>query len=318
MNSDFPDEITIRLKKIQSLRYGENPHQSAALYGAADDVSGIAAAKQLQGKELSYNNIQDADAALDCVAEFAEPACVIVKHMNPCGVAESDSIHDAYLKAYACDTVSAFGGIVAINRELDGAAAEEMAKIFLEVVIAPSFSAEALAVFAAKPNVRLLTVAIPNAAREEMLVRSISGGYLAQSRDAKVAERFKSVTQRTPTDTEMTDLEFAYKVVKHVKSNAIVFVKDRATLGIGAGQMSRVYSAKIASIKAADMNLSLQGSVMTSDAFFPFPDTVEAAHEAGATAIAQPGGSLKDQDSIDKADSFDMAMVFTGVRHFRH
>lgn len=315
---DFPDEIVIRLKKIQSLRYGENPHQSAALY-AADGVSGgIAGAKQLQGKELSFNNIQDADAALDCVAEFEGPACVIVKHMNPCGVAEAASISEAYQKAYVCDTVSAFGGIIAINRELDKASAEEMAKIFLEVVIAPSFSPDALAVFAAKPNVRLLTCEIPSATREAQLVRSISGGYLMQSRDDKVAEAFKPVTKRAPSVEEMADLEFAYKVVKHVKSNAIVFVKDGATLGIGAGQMSRVYSAKIASIKAADMNLSLKGSVMASDAFFPFPDTVEAAHEAGAIAIAQPGGSLKDQDSIDKADSFGMAMVFTGVRHFRH
>ncbi len=321
-SQEFADEIVIRLKKIQTLRYGENPHQAAALYELANPdkgaATGITGAKQLQGKELSYNNIQDADAALDCVAEFERPACVIVKHMNPCGVAETDSLHDAYLKAYACDTVSAFGGIVAVNRELDGASAEEMAMIFLEVVIAPSFSSEACAVFAAKPNVRLLTCEIPSATREEMLVRSISGGYLAQSRDAKVAESFKPVTKRAPTVDEMKDIEFAYKVVKHVKSNAIVYVKDGATLGIGAGQMSRVYSAKIAALKAADMGLSLAGSVIASDAFFPFPDTVEAAREAGATTIVQPGGSLKDQDSIDKADSFGMAMVFTGIRHFRH
>ena len=315
---DFPDEIVIHLKKIQSLRYGENPHQSAALYGAADGVSGIAAAKQLQGKELSYNNIQDADAALDCVAEFDGPACVIVKHMNPCGVAEADSIYNAYMKAYVCDTVSAFGGIIAVNRALEKETAEEIAKIFVEVVIAPEYSPEALAVFAAKPNVRVLVSEIPSPTRDRMLVRSISGGYLVQSRDDKVAESFKSVTKRAPTEGEMRDLEFAYKVVKHVKSNAIVYVRDGATLGIGAGQMSRVYSAKIAALKAADMGLSLEGSVMASDAFFPFPDTVEAAHEAGATAIAQPGGSLKDQDSIDKADSFGMAMVFTGLRHFRH
>lgn len=320
---EFPDEIVIRLKKIQTLRYGENPHQSAALY-AADGVSGlsgqggIAAATQVQGKELSYNNIQDADAALDCVAEFSAPACVIVKHMNPCGVAESSSLHDAYTKAYACDTVSAFGGIVAFNRSVDKATAEEIAKIFVEVVIAPEFAPDALAVFATKPNVRILTVALPDAARDDMLIRSISGGYLAQSRDAKVADGFKAVTKREPSDAENQDLTFAYKVVKHVKSNAIVFVKGGATLGIGAGQMSRVYSAKIAALKAADMGLTLAGSVMASDAFFPFPDTVEAAHAAGATAIVQPGGSLKDQDSIDKADEFGMAMVFTGIRHFRH
>jgi phosphoribosylaminoimidazolecarboxamide formyltransferase/IMP cyclohydrolase len=314
---EFPDEIVIRLKKIAPLRYGENPHQSAALYGAADSV-GIAQAKQLQGKELSYKNIQDADAALDCVAEFERPACVIVKHMNPCGVAEAESIVEAYAKAYVCDTVSAFGGIVAFNRPLDKATAEEIAKIFVEVIIAPSVDADALAVFAGKPNVRILTCDIPSASREGLLVRSISGGYLAQSRDAKVADGFKSVTKRVPTDAELRDLEFAYKVVKHVKSNAIVYVKDGATLGIGAGQMSRVYSAKIAAIKAADMHLDLAASVMASDAFFPFPDTVEAAHEAGATAIVQPGGSLKDQDSIDKADAFGMAMAFTGIRHFRH
>ncbi len=315
---EFPDEIVIKLKKVQSLRYGENPHQSAALYSTAESVGGIAAAKQLQGKELSFNNIQDADAALDCVAEFQGPACVIVKHMNPCGVAETDSLHDAYLKAYACDTVSAFGGIIAVNRTLEKETAEEIAKIFVEVVIAPEYSPEALAVFAAKPNVRVLISEIPSPTREGMLVRSISGGYLVQSRDDKVAEAFKVVTKRAPRERELRDVEFAYKVVKHVKSNAIVYVKDGATLGIGAGQMSRVYSAKIAALKAADMNLSLEGSVMASDAFFPFPDTVEVAHEAGAGVIVQPGGSLKDQDSIDKADSFGMAMVFTSVRHFRH
>jgi phosphoribosylaminoimidazolecarboxamide formyltransferase/IMP cyclohydrolase len=319
--AEFPDELTIKLRKVQTLRYGENPHQSAALYQAADDVSGIAAAKQLQGKELSYNNIQDADAALDCVAEFKDTACVIVKHMNPCGVAVGETLKDVYLKAYACDTVSAFGGIIAVNRPLDKETAEEIAKIFVEVIIAPEVMPEALEVFANKPNVRILVTPIPDKARKEMLVRPISGGYLVQTRDDIVVDpenKPRAVTKREPTATEWRDLKLAFEVVKHVKSNAIVYVKDGATLGIGAGQMSRVYSAKIAALKAADMGLDLQGSVMASDAFFPFPDTVEAAHEAGATAIVQPSGSLKDQDSIDKANELGMAMVFTGVRHFRH
>ncbi|MCE9540972.1 bifunctional phosphoribosylaminoimidazolecarboxamide formyltransferase/IMP cyclohydrolase [Candidatus Kaiserbacteria bacterium] len=323
-DGQFPDEIVIRLKKVQSLRYGENPHQSAALYvpaqaqGAADPVSGIAGAEQLQGKELSYNNIQDADAALDCVSEFSEPACVIVKHMNPCGVAVAADTHGAYLKAYACDTVSAFGGIVALNRTLDKRTAEEIAKIFVEVIIAPDIDADALVVFSGKPNVRILKTVIPDASRRDMLVRSVSGGYLAQSRDAVVLNELKPVTKREPTEKELSDLRLAFVVVKHVKSNAIVYVKDGATLGIGAGQMSRIYSAKIAAMKAADAGLDLTGSVMASDAFFPFPDCVEAAHEAGATAIVQPGGSLKDQDSIDACDRFGLTMVFTGVRHFRH
>lgn len=320
MPQDFPEEIVIRLKKSKSLRYGENPHQSAALYVNAEEgaASGVAQAKQLQGKELSYNNIQDADAALDCVSEFSEPAVVIVKHMNPCGAAAGDSLLEAYLKAYACDTVSAFGGVIAVNRALDRATAEEISRIFVELIIAPEFEPDALAIFADKPNVRLLETVIPKADREERVVRTISGGYLVQTRDNKVAENFTQVTKRAPSESELRDLEFAYAIVKHVKSNAIVFVKDRATLGIGAGQMSRVHSAKIAAIKAADMRLDLKGSVMASDAFFPFPDTVKVAFEAGAVAIAQPGGSLKDQDSIEAADSYDLAMVFTGLRHFRH
>ena len=317
---EFPEELIIRLKRKEVLRYGENPHQKAALYENDSAVtSGIAQATQLQGKELSYNNINDADAALECVAEFDEPAVVIVKHMNPCGVATAADIHAAYLKAFACDTVSAFGGIIALNRALDRATAEGIAKIFVEVIIAPSVDADALEVMAAKPNVRVLTVAMPDKAAKAQVVRSVAGGFLVTERDDRVFEgELKTVSKREPTEQEVADMCFAFTVAKYVKSNAIVYARDGATLGVGAGQMSRIYSAKIAALKAQEAGLSLQGAVMASDAFMPFPDCVEAAREAGATAIIQPGGSLKDQDSVDAADAAGMAMVFTGIRHFRH
>ncbi|OGG60511.1 hypothetical protein A2765_06395 [Candidatus Kaiserbacteria bacterium RIFCSPHIGHO2_01_FULL_56_24] len=322
----FDEELNIEARRKMALRYGENPHQEAALYlDPSVDRPCVARALQLAGKELSYNNIADADAAFECVAEFDEPAVVIVKHMNPCGVASNATLRGAYDKALACDPVSAFGGIVALNRALDASLAEELTKIFLEVVIAPSIEAEALAVLAMKPNVRLLaTGGLPDASAREMTVRSVAGGFLVQTRDNVVfneelsAFGGKTVTKREPTAAELADMKFAFAVCKHVKSNAIVYVRDGATLGIGAGQMSRVISTKIAAMKAAEAKLPLKGSVMASDAFFPFPDCVEAAHEAGATAIVQPGGSKNDQASIDAADMHGMTMVFTGTRHFRH
>ena len=318
---DFPEELHIAFKKSADLRYGENPHQKAAMYlDPSSARPGVVRARQVQGKELSYNNIMDADAAFECVAEFSEPAVVIVKHMNPCGAAIAATIHEAYQRALACDPVSAFGGIVALNAALDRATASELVKIFLEVVIAPSADDDALKIMSAKPNVRvLLTESMPDKKAEELTTRSIAGGLLVQTRDSVVIlEKPKVVTKREPTTTEYSDLKFAFELVKHVKSNAIVYAKNGATVGIGAGQMSRIYSAKIASMKAAESNLSLKGAVMASDAFMPFPDCVEAAAEVGATAIIQPGGSLKDQDSIDAADRHNMAMIFTGVRHFRH
>src|SRR3989344_9399216 len=320
-DSDFPEELKPELKRAEVLRYGENPHQGGALYlDPADVRPGVATARKVQGKELSFNNLQDADAAFECVAEFDEPAAVIVKHMNPCGVALGESVHEAYLRAFACDKVSAFGGIVALNSKLTAGLATELVQIFLEVVIAPDAEEDALAILSAKPNVRvLLTGTMPNPAEERLTVRSIAGGFLVQDADNKVfSGEVTTVTKRAPTAAELSDLMFAFTVVKHVKSNAIVYVKNGATVGIGAGQMSRIVSAKIAAMKAEEANLSLKGSVMASDAFFPFPDVVQAAAEAGATAIIQPGGSLKDKDSIEAADKANIAMVTTGIRHFRH
>ena len=336
-DAEFPEELKLSFKRAEILRYGENPHQQAALYvDETDTRPSVARARKVQGKELSYNNLMDADAAFECVAEFEEPAAVIVKHMNPCGVSLGRTPHEAYRKAYTCDPVSSFGGIVALNRELDVETAQEMAKIFLEVVVAPTASEEVLKIFSAKPNVRvLLTGSIPDRKAVGLTYRTVAGGLLVQSRDNINDARDKKpwvVTKREPTKEEWNDLKFAFEVVKHVKSNAIVYAKNGATVGIGAGQMSRIYSAKIAAMKAEEVfmargalaifwqgrPLPLQGAVMASDAFMPFSDCVEAAHEAGATAIIQPGGSLKDQDSIDAADKYGMAMVFTGVRHFRH
>lgn len=329
-DADFPEELQLCLKRAEVLRYGENPHQSATLYLDPEHPRpGAASARIVQGKELSYNNLLDADAAFECVAEFEEPAVVIVKHTNPCGVAIAESAHEAYLKALACDPVSAFGGIVALNSKLTESLATELVKIFLEVIIAPEAEDEALAILSAKPNIRvLLTGGMPDVSGRRLVARSVAGGMLVQVADdrafstrggsASGGDSIHTVTKRSPTAKELEDLMFAFTVVKHVKSNAIVYAKNGATVGIGAGQMSRIYSSKIAAMKAADAGLSLQGSVMASDAFFPFPDTVEATAAAGATAIIQPGGSKNDQASIDAANSADMAMVFTGVRHFRH
>src|SRR3989344_3878956 len=299
MQSD--EEFNIRGKLAARLRYGENPHQDAALYlDPSVDRPSVSRAKQLQGKELSFNNIADADAAFECVAEFTEPAVVIVKHMNPCGVAigqeqnnQGDALMIAYRRVLACAPVSAFGCIVAVNRPVTKELATELTKIFLEVVVAPSFEHEALDLLKTKPNVRLLeTGGMPDPSVEETTVRSVAGGFLVQTRDSKVLEgEPRVVTKRAPTAQELADMKFAFTVCKHVKSNAIVYAQDGATLGIGAGQMSRIYSAKIAAIKAADAGLTLKGSVMASDAFMPFPDVVEEAARVGATAIIQPGGS---------------------------
>lgn len=318
---EFDEELHIRAKRKATLRYGENPHQKAALYlDGSTDRPCVARADQVQGKELSFNNIADADAAFECVAEFDEPAVAIVKHMNPCGVAQGATPHDAYKKALACDPVSAFGGIVAINRPLGVQLTQELNKIFLEVVVAPLIEEDALTVLEKKPNVRLLvTGGMPDPSAKEMTIRSVAGGFLAQTRDSAVLpDQLTTVTKREPTAEELQDMKFAFTVCKHVKSNAIVYAKNGATVGIGAGQMSRVMSTKIAAMKAAEAKLSLKGSVMASDAFFPFPDCVEAAAAAGATAIIQPGGSKNDQASIDAANEAGIAMVFTGTRHFRH
>lgn len=318
-------------KLAQPLRYGENPHQQAAFYTDGSRRPGVATARQWQGKELSYNNINDTDAAFELVAEFAPaegPACAIIKHANPCGVARAATLREAYLAAYNCDQTSAFGGIVALNRPLDAATAEEIVKIFTEVVIAPGASDEARAIFAAKKNLRLLTTeALPDAAAPGLAFKQVAGGLLVQDRDSQplAAGALKVVTERAPTEAEMADLLFAWKVAKHVKSNAIVYVRDGATVGVGAGQMSRVDSTRIAARKAEDMAEALalpqspaRGSVVASDAFFPFPDGLLAAAAAGATAVIQPGGSMNDDKVIEAANKAGLAMVFTGQRHFRH
>ena len=315
----------------QTLRYGENPHQSAAFYTGGPARPGVATAKQWQGKELSYNTITDTDAAFELVAEFAPgdgPACVIVKHANPCGVATGESLRDAYRRAYDCDRVSAFGGIVALNRPLDAATAEEICQIFTEVVIAPEADEAARAVFAGKRNLRLLTTGgLPDPAAPGLSFRQVAGGLLVQDRDAgRIAPAdLTVVTRRAPTQAELADLMFAWRVAKHVKSNAIVYAKGGATVGVGAGQMSRVDSTRIAARKALDMAEALglsespaKGSVVASDAFFPFPDGLLAAAEAGATAVIQPGGSMRDGEVIAAANAAGLAMVFTGMRHFRH
>jgi phosphoribosylaminoimidazolecarboxamide formyltransferase/IMP cyclohydrolase len=318
-------------KLAQSLRYGENPHQTAAFYRAPEQRFGVATARQVQGKELSYNNINDTDAAYECVAEFdpkRAPACVIVKHANPCGVAEASSMIEAYRAALACDPTSAFGGIVALNRPLDAEAARAITEIFTEVIIAPDASEEAIAIVAAKKNLRLLLAGgLPDPRAAGTLVKSVAGGLIVQSRDNAVVDemQLKTVTKRAPTEAELADLRFAFRVAKHVKSNTIVYAKNRATVGIGAGQMSRVDSARIAARKAEDAAKEAgaaapltKGSVVASDAFFPFADGLLVAIEAGATAVIQPGGSMRDDEVIKAADDHGIAMVFTGVRHFRH
>ena len=330
-NTQFPERISFAGKLAQSLRYGENPHQDAALYLTGNQRPGVATARQVQGKELSYNNINDTDAAFELVAEFdAErtAAVAIIKHANPCGVAEASTLAEAYKKALRCDPVSAFGGIVALNRPLDAEAAAEIVKIFTEVIIAPEASDEAKAIIGAKKNLRLLIAGgLPTPSVPGLSVRTVAGGLLVQTRDSGMAadSDLKVVTKRAPTANELADLLFAWRVAKHVKSNAIVYTKDRATAGIGAGQMSRVDSAYVAArkateaAKAAGLADSLaKGSVVASDAFFPFADGLIAAAEAGATAIIQPGGSMRDNEVIAAADERGLAMVFTGMRHFRH
>jgi len=316
----LPQRIHIALERKQSMRYGENPHQAAALYAPAGVfATGLAGAQQLQGKELSYNNLVDLDAAAALVAEFKAAAVAIIKHNNPCGAAEQDSLRDAYLKALACDPVSAFGGVLAFNRAIDAATAEEVAKLFVECIVAPGYEPRTVEIFRAKKNLRLLEM--PHGlAPEKIVLKPISGGVLVQEPDVHELNSadLKVATKRAPTDAEVRALLFGWKVAKHVKSNAIVFAREGQTVGIGAGQMSRVDSVKIAVIKAATAGLALQGSIVASDAFFPFPDGVEEAGKAGATAVIQPGGSMRDQDVIDAANKMGMAMVFSGVRHFRH
>ena len=324
---EFPTRLTVAGTLRQTLRYGENPHQRAALY-VTGDRPGVAHARQEQGKELSFNNLNDTDAALECVAEFAEPTVVIVKHANPCGVASAATLAEAWDAALRCDPVSAFGGIVACNRPLDGPAAERIAAIFSEVIVAPDADEAARAILARKKNLRLLlTGTLPDPAAAGLQLRSIAGGLLVQTRDTGriTADSLKVVTQRAPTEAERADLLFAFRVCKHVKSNAIVYARGGATVGVGAGQMSRVDSARIAAwkgdaaAKAAGTTENLtMGSVAASDAFFPFADGLEAVIAAGATAVIQPGGSIRDGEVISAGDKAGIAMVFTGMRHFRH
>jgi phosphoribosylaminoimidazolecarboxamide formyltransferase/IMP cyclohydrolase len=320
----FPGQFNACWTKLQDLRYGENPHQQAAFYRDPDAPAGsLVSAQQLQGKALSYNNIADADAAWECVKGFAAPACVIIKHANPCGVALGTTPLEAYRKAFQTDPTSAFGGIIAFNRALDGEAAQAVAQQFVEVLIAPDFTPEALAVFRPKANVRLLRIALPADAattRNRWHLQRVGGGVLVQTADHHVlrASDLRVVTERQPTPEQRQDLLFAWSVAQYVKSNAIVFCKDGMTMGVGAGQMSRLDSARIASIKAQAAGLSLQGTAVASDAFFPFRDGLDVVVDAGATCIIQPGGSVRDQEVIDAANERGVAMVFTGVRHFRH
>ncbi|MFK7940106.1 MAG: bifunctional phosphoribosylaminoimidazolecarboxamide formyltransferase/IMP cyclohydrolase [Roseovarius sp.] len=334
--ADALKETTPRRRAVagtlaQSLRYGENPHQQAAFYTDGSARPGVATARQLQGKELSYNNINDTDAAFELVSEFdasAGPAVAIIKHANPCGVAQGATLVDAYKAAFDCDRTSAFGGIIALNQPLDGATAEEISGIFTEVVIAPGADADAVSIFAKKKNLRLLTTdGLANPIEAGLMMKQVAGGYLVQDKDngRLSLDDLKVVTKRQPTEAEMADMLFAWKVAKHVKSNAIVYVKDGATVGVGAGQMSRVDSCRIAARKAEDMAEALglvapltQGSVVASDAFFPFADGLLTAAEAGATAVIHPGGSMRDDEVIAAADEAGLAMVLTGMRHFRH
>src|ERR1700681_2811916 len=315
----LPERVHIALRRQQELRYGENPHQAAGLYVPAGRVAeGLAAAKQLQGKELSYNNFVDLEAARSLASEFKKPAAVIIKHNNPCGTAEQETLRDAYLKAYASDPISAFGGVLAFNGVVDAATAEEVAKLFVECIVAPGFDRGAKAIFAAKKNLRLLE--LPAGGLEpdrELQLKRILGGMLLQQPDLGELQdsELRTMTKRVPSHDEMHTMRFAWKVCKHVKSNAIVFARDGATLGVGAGQMSRVDSVHLAVMKA---QTSLKGSVVASDAFFPFPDGVEEAAKDGATAVIQPGGSVRDTDVIAAADRLGLAMVFTGIRHFLH
>ena len=318
----YPDELTLAYSKVQDLRYGENPHQSAVFYRGHTNGPSLAGAEQLHGKALSYNNIADSDAALACVLQFEEPACVIVKHANPCGVAVADSISAAYEGAYICDPVSAFGGIIAFNKTLDkNTLAEIIARQFVEVILAPAVQDEALALLVEKPNIRLLTYGEHEKSREQGFdYKRVAGGMLVQQADAAVVGRddLQIVTKAGLEDAQIADLLFAWKVVKYVKSNAIVYCNNLATVGIGAGQMSRVYSARIAVLKAQEAELEIAGSVMASDAFFPFRDSIDQAAEHGVSAIIQPGGSMRDDEVIAAADEHGIGMAFTSIRHFRH
>ena len=324
VRADYPAQVNNQYTKLQDLRYGENPHQTAAFYSDIHPAAGsLVTATQLQGKELSYNNIADADAAWECVKSFDAPACVIVKHANPCGVAVGAHALEAYSKAFQTDPTSAFGGIIAFNREVDGAAAEAVSKQFVEVLMAPSYTTQALEIFKAKANVRVLQIALPAdvaATRNAFDIKRIGSGLLVQTADNHVLSRadLKVVTTKQPTPQQLDDLMFAWTVAQFVKSNAIVFCKDGMTMGVGAGQMSRLDSARIASIKAGHANLSLQGTAVASDAFFPFRDGLDVVVDAGATCVIQPGGSMRDQEVIDAANERGVVMVYSGVRHFRH
>ena len=312
-DSGFPQTLRLSFQKAFDLRYGENPHQKAALYGDGSG-KGVANGKQLQGKELSYNNIVDLQAAWELAQEFQEPVCAIIKHTNPCGTANGKTLAEAYRRALECDPVSAFGGVIGVNRPVDAETARAMAKLFLEVIAAPGFDEEALKIFSSKKNLRLVEVA---GVQQRWVLKNVSGGVLLQDNDVhslKPAD-LKVVTRRKPSDEEMRALLFAWKICKHVKSNAILYARDGQSVGVGAGQMSRVDSAKIGAMKAV---LPLKGTVAASDAFFPFADGVEEIAKAGSTAIIQPGGSVRDQEVIEAADRLGLAMVMTGVRHFRH
>jgi phosphoribosylaminoimidazolecarboxamide formyltransferase/IMP cyclohydrolase len=316
----FPETLTLQLHKLQDLRYGENPHQRAAFYRDARAIAGsLASYRQVQGKELSYNNIADADAAWECVKSFADPACVIVKHANPCGVAIGNDLLEAYDRALRCDPVSAFGGILAFNRALDRATAQALGNQFAEVIIAPRVEAEAQRELAAKPSLRVLEVPVSHEVQAHDYKR-VGGGLLVQASDSQLLDEkaLKVVTKKKPSDAQRADLLFAWRVAKFVKSNAIVFCAGGATLGIGAGQMSRLDSVRVAALKAKDAKLDLKGAVVASDAFFPFRDGLDALADAGAAAVIQPGGSVRDAEVIAAADERGIAMVFTGMRHFRH
>jgi phosphoribosylaminoimidazolecarboxamide formyltransferase/IMP cyclohydrolase len=322
----LPDQLPLYFDKLMELRYGENPHQRAAFYRAPGTRgAGVGTASSLQGKELSYNNIADADTAIECVRAFAHPACVIVKHANPCGVAQADSLAAAYAAAYRTDPTSAFGGIIAFNRELDAATAGDiLARQFAEVIAAPRVSAQALALLSAKPNLRVLALGAlddqQDDLHEQLELRSVTGGLLVQQRDSSspATAELRVVSHRKPDARELDDLLFAWKVVQFVKSNAIVFARDLSTVGVGAGQMSRIYSTRLAALKAGDEKIEVRGAVMASDAFFPFRDNIDVAASYGITAVIHPGGSVRDEEVIAAADQHGMALVVTGVRHFRH
>ena len=322
MSDGFSNTLNLQFIKSQTMRYGENPHQNAAFYRELDqDQASVSSSKQIQGKPLSFNNLADADAALECVRDFERPSCVIIKHANPCGVATRENIYQAYQSAYLTDPTSAFGGIIAFNRELDKETAKSIInQQFVEVIIAPKITDSARSVLLQKENIRVLECGDLEKVQQSFDYKKISGGLLIQDKDLTLlnSSDMKCVSSLSPTESQMNDLLFAWKVAKYVKSNAIVYAKDQMTIGVGAGQMSRVYSAKIASIKAADENLEVKGSVMASDAFFPFRDGIDAAAQVGITAIIHPGGSMRDEEVISAANEHRIAMVFTGMRHFKH